>query len=199
MYTKDAIRYSLNMADQATMRAIETIKDAPLTFPTGQGGCHPLWVIGHLAFIEGLTHEMLGGGGNPVAHWAAIFGQDTVPAADATAASRIDDGGGSGQADALAAERPRGALRDIWEGSVDDCDASDGPSRANHRRDPGSGPRYACFGGGGCLAGTPLSETRALHRSWGEGLDGGTGFKAGPPSTAFAQRAFRLVPQFVVD
>jgi hypothetical protein len=83
MYTKDAIRYSLNMADQATMRAIETIEDAPLTFPTGQGGCHPLWVIGHLAFIEGLTHEMLGGGGNPVAHWAAIFGQDTVPAADA--------------------------------------------------------------------------------------------------------------------
>ena len=84
MYTKDAIRYSLNMAHQATMRALATIEDLPLTFPTENGGCHPLWVIGHLAFVEGLTHEMLGGGGNPVAHWSVIFGPDTVPTADAT-------------------------------------------------------------------------------------------------------------------
>ena len=83
MYTKDAIRYSLNLADQAMMRSLETIEDNPLAFPTEKGGCHPLWVIGHLAFVEGLTHEMLGGGGNPVAHWAAIFGQGTVPTADA--------------------------------------------------------------------------------------------------------------------
>ncbi len=83
MYTKDAIRYSLNMADQAVMRSLETIEDAPLTFPTENGGCHPLWVVGHLAFVEGLAHEMLSGGGNPVAHWAPIFGQDTVPTADA--------------------------------------------------------------------------------------------------------------------
>ena len=82
MYTKDAIRYSLNMAEHATMRALATIDDAPLTFPTEKGGCHPLWVMGHLAFVEGSTHEMLGGGANPVAHWAAIFGQDTVPTAD---------------------------------------------------------------------------------------------------------------------
>src|SRR6202165_810273 len=83
MYTKDAIRYSLNLADQAVMRSLETIEDAPLTFPTENGGCHPLWVVGHLAFVEGLTHEMLGGGSNPVGDWAAIFGQDTVPTADA--------------------------------------------------------------------------------------------------------------------
>jgi uncharacterized damage-inducible protein DinB len=82
MYTKDAIRYSLNLAEQSTMRALATIDDAPLTFPTEKGGCHPLWVMGHLAFVEGLTHEMLGGGANPVAHWGAIFGQDTVPTAD---------------------------------------------------------------------------------------------------------------------
>jgi hypothetical protein len=81
MYTKDAIRYSLTMADQATMRALASIDNAPLTFPTENGGCHPLWVMDHLAFVEGLTHEMLGGT-NPVAHWAAIFGQDTVPVAD---------------------------------------------------------------------------------------------------------------------
>ena len=83
MYTKDAIRYSLNLADQAMMRSLATIEDASLTFPTEKGGCHPLWVVGHLAFVEGLTHEMLGGGSNPVAHWAEIFGPDTVPTADA--------------------------------------------------------------------------------------------------------------------
>jgi len=83
MYMKDAIRYSLNMAHQATMQALARIEDSTLTFPTGKGGCHPLWVMGHLAFVEGLTHEMLGGGGNPVAPWAAIFGQDTIPTARA--------------------------------------------------------------------------------------------------------------------
>jgi hypothetical protein len=83
MYTKDAIRYSLHLADEATMRSLAPIEDAPLTFPTEHGGCHPLWIMGHLAFVEGITHEMLGGGSNPVAHWAEIFGPDTVPTADA--------------------------------------------------------------------------------------------------------------------
>jgi len=83
MYTKDAILFALNLADQAVMRSLENIEDAPLTFPTGNGGCHPLWVIGHLAFVEGLTHELLGGGANPCAEWAGMFGQDTVPTEDA--------------------------------------------------------------------------------------------------------------------
>ena len=81
MYTKDAIHYSLSLADRATMSTLATIGDAPLTFPTEKGGCHPLWVIGHLAFIEGLTHQLLGGS-NPVPHWGELFGQDTVPVAD---------------------------------------------------------------------------------------------------------------------
>ena len=79
MYTKDAIRYALTMSDQAVLRSLETIEDAPLTFPTENGGCHPLWVIGHLAFVEGITNEMLGGGTNPVGDWAPMFGQDTIP------------------------------------------------------------------------------------------------------------------------
>jgi hypothetical protein len=83
MYTKDAILHALELADQAVMQPLDRIQDAPLTFPTGNGGCHPLWVLGHLAFIEGVTNEMLGGSSNPVADWAAIFGQDTVPTADA--------------------------------------------------------------------------------------------------------------------
>ncbi len=84
MYTKDAIRFSMNLAEQAVMRPIETIKDVPLTFPTENGGCHPLWVVGHLAVIEGLTHQLLAGGENPVAEWEPLFGADTVTTSDAS-------------------------------------------------------------------------------------------------------------------
>ncbi len=83
MYTKDAIRFSLNMAEGAVMRCLASIEDAPLTFPTENGGCHPLWVVGHLTFVEGLTYEILGGGVNPVTEWAPLFAPDTTPTADA--------------------------------------------------------------------------------------------------------------------
>ncbi len=82
MYTKDAIRFSLNMAEGAMMRSLATIDDAPMTFPTERGGCHPLWVLGHLAFVEGLAYEILAGGENPAREWAALFGPDTIPTAD---------------------------------------------------------------------------------------------------------------------
>src|SRR5260370_9706602 len=57
MYTKDAIRYSLNLADQAVMRSLETIEDAPLTFPTYNGGCHTLWLGGHPPSRQATTHD----------------------------------------------------------------------------------------------------------------------------------------------
>ena len=33
MFTKDAIRFSMNLAEQSVMRSIGTMKDAPLTLP----------------------------------------------------------------------------------------------------------------------------------------------------------------------
>jgi len=79
VYTKDAIRFSLNLADQAMFNSLGKIDDIPLTFPTGEGGCHPLWVLGHLAFVEGLAYEMLAGGENPCAEWASLFAPDSIP------------------------------------------------------------------------------------------------------------------------
>ena len=79
MYTKDAIRFSLNLAEQAMFKSLEKILDIPLTFPTEEGGCHPLWVLGHLAFVEGLAYEMLAGGENPCAEWAGLFAPDSIP------------------------------------------------------------------------------------------------------------------------
>ncbi len=83
MYTKDAIRFSLALAEEAVLRSLLAINDAPLTFPTAKGGCHPLWVVGHLAFVEGLAYNLLSGKENPVADWAGMFGQDSTATADA--------------------------------------------------------------------------------------------------------------------
>ena len=83
MYTKDAIRFSLHIAEQAMFRSLEQIDDIPLTFPTDEGGCHPLWVLGHLTFVEGLAYQMLAGGENPAAEWAGLFAPETIPTGDA--------------------------------------------------------------------------------------------------------------------
>ncbi len=79
MYTKDAIRFSLNLAEEAMFKSLAKINDIPLTFPTEEGGCHPLWVLGHLTFVEGVVYEMLAGGENPAAEWASLFAPDTIP------------------------------------------------------------------------------------------------------------------------
>ena len=89
MYTKDAIRFSMNLAEQSVMRSIGTMKDAPLTFPTENGGCHPLWVLGHLTVVEGMTHQLLAGGENPAAEWGALFGPDTITTSDASSSGAL--------------------------------------------------------------------------------------------------------------
>ena len=83
MYTKDAIRFSLNLAEEAMFKSLAKIDDIPMTFPTEEGGCHPLWVLGHLTFVEGLAYEMLAGGENAAAEWAGLFAPDTIPTDEA--------------------------------------------------------------------------------------------------------------------
>jgi len=83
VYTKDAIRFSLSLSEAAMLQPLLAIEDAPLTFPTSNGGCHPLWVLGHLAFVEAMTHELLTGEANPIATWGSMFGPSTITSADA--------------------------------------------------------------------------------------------------------------------
>ncbi len=84
MYTKDAIRFTLELADQVTLRSLAAIEDRPTAFPTSNGGCHPVWVIGHLAYVEGMTHQLLGIGDNPLSMWAKLFEQGSTAVADAS-------------------------------------------------------------------------------------------------------------------
>ena len=58
------------------------MSDAPTTFPTLNGGCHPLWVLGHLTLIERVIPDVLFGERNPVEQWQQYFGSGTEPVAD---------------------------------------------------------------------------------------------------------------------
>src|SRR5262249_37939256 len=139
-----------------------SVEDTPTTFPTPNGGCHPLWVGGHLAYVEGMAHQLLGIGANPVADWAKFFEQGTTPIADATqyppledvharytqlreprrplhkaqeahaAANRVAHRSRLGHADQIPACRPRRTLRDLWENAADAGSAPDEPSQPHH-------------------------------------------------------------------
>jgi len=85
MQTKQAIIYALTFSDRAVLSALDEMRDSPTTFPTANGGCHPLWVLGHLALVEGGMRAVLLGEANPVAEWQPLFGDKTQPLDDAAA------------------------------------------------------------------------------------------------------------------
>ena len=75
---------------RATMSMINDMQDALFTFPTPNGGNHPLWVLGHMAYVEGeLVQHMMLGQPNPVAHWKSLFGPGSQPSADPSSVSAV--------------------------------------------------------------------------------------------------------------
>ena len=94
----DAIRWALEMTSLGTAELVEDMRHAPLTQPIvreGRGaGNHPLWIMGHLAYIEGSIPGILLGeevAPNPVAHWRVLFAPGTEPKADAGAYPAFDE------------------------------------------------------------------------------------------------------------
>jgi hypothetical protein len=85
MHTKEAIQFALTVSNGAVLRAIDQISDAPTTFPTAHGGCHPLWVLGHLTMVEGMIPGVLFGEENPVVAWQQHFGENSEPVDNAAA------------------------------------------------------------------------------------------------------------------
>jgi uncharacterized damage-inducible protein DinB len=82
MQTKEAIQFALAVSNGSVLSAIDKMSDAATTFPTPNGGCHPLWVLGHLTVVEGFIPEVLFGQPNPVAEWQELFGPGSEPMAD---------------------------------------------------------------------------------------------------------------------
>jgi DinB family protein len=85
MQTKEAIQFALTLSDKATMNLLDQISDNPTRFPTTNGGCHPLWVLGHLTLIESFLPGILFGEPSPVAGWQKLFGEHSEPVDDASA------------------------------------------------------------------------------------------------------------------
>jgi uncharacterized damage-inducible protein DinB len=82
MHTKEAIQFALTLSNGAVLSAIDKMSDAATTFPTPNGGCHPLWVIGHLTLVEGMIPQVVLGEQNPVADWQKHFGENSQPVSD---------------------------------------------------------------------------------------------------------------------
>ena len=85
MHTKDAIKFALTVSNGAVLNVIDEMSGAATTFPTPNGGCHPLWVLGHLTLVEGSIPAILFGEKNPAAEWQRYFGENSEPVADASA------------------------------------------------------------------------------------------------------------------
>jgi uncharacterized damage-inducible protein DinB len=70
----DHIRDNLEKSRDRVLARVEEMRDYPLVFPTPNGGCHTLWVLGHLAYIEALVvRTFMLGEPNPLAEWEAVF------------------------------------------------------------------------------------------------------------------------------
>jgi hypothetical protein len=85
MTTKETIQFALELSNRAVLGSIDQMADAATTFPTPNGGCHPLWVLGHLTVVEGMLPAVLFGEPNPVARWESLFGENTEAVNDPSA------------------------------------------------------------------------------------------------------------------
>jgi hypothetical protein len=74
MQSKDLIRANLLTSAERVLERIEDMRDHALVFPTPRGGCHTLWVLGHLAYIEAqIVRQFMLGEPNPLAVWEPVF------------------------------------------------------------------------------------------------------------------------------
>lgn len=74
MESIDLVRDNLTKSLERVLARVEEMRDHALVFPTPHGGCHTLWVLGHLAYIESLiVRTFLLGEENPLAGWEPLF------------------------------------------------------------------------------------------------------------------------------
>lgn len=70
----ELIRENLRRSEDLVLRRVEDMRVHCMVAPTSKGGCHTLWVLGHLAYIESLvTRQFMLGDPNPLADWAEQF------------------------------------------------------------------------------------------------------------------------------
>ncbi len=79
MQSIDHIRDNLEKSRKRVLARVEEMQEHCVVFPTPKGGGHTIWVLGHLAYIEGLViRGFMLGEPNPLAEWEECFdGADT--------------------------------------------------------------------------------------------------------------------------
>src|SRR5207244_12510558 len=74
MQSIDLIRDNLKKSEDRVLTRVEQMREHCVVFPTPNGGCHTLWVLGHLAYIEALViRTFMLGEANPLAEWEGVF------------------------------------------------------------------------------------------------------------------------------
>jgi hypothetical protein len=74
MLSIDLIRENLKRSEDIVLSRVEDMHEHCMVLSTPRGGCHTLWVLGHLAYIESLViHSFMLGKPNPVADWEEVF------------------------------------------------------------------------------------------------------------------------------
>ena len=84
MESKELLRMNLVACHEMMMSLAQDMRDAPLTVPTASGGCHPMWVVGNVAWADALfLHQCILGEEHPLADWSPIFGPGSEPTSNA--------------------------------------------------------------------------------------------------------------------
>ena len=79
MNTIDLIRENLKRSEAIVLSKIEDMRDHCMVRPIEECGCHTLWLLGHLAFIESLViHTFMLGDPNPLDDWEEMFDGNEV-------------------------------------------------------------------------------------------------------------------------
>ena len=74
MQSIDLIRENLTRSENIVLARVEEMRDHCFVFPTPRGGAHTMWVLGHLAFIEGqVIRQFMLGEANPLSRWEEPF------------------------------------------------------------------------------------------------------------------------------
>ena len=92
MNTLDFIRQEMGMSKSWIGSLMDDLKDVPMTLPTPNGGNHPLWIVGHLAYSESnIFNCFILGKENPLVEWKDTFGIGSQPVSDSAAYPSYDE------------------------------------------------------------------------------------------------------------
>ena len=91
MKTNAYVKMTLEISNNWIMGLAADAKEIAMTQPTPNGGNHPLWCVGHLAYSQADLLSMATGNPNPLAEWAGIFKFGTSPSTDASVYATFDE------------------------------------------------------------------------------------------------------------